>query len=188
MVKQSFEIMISELKIIEDKIDFSQVEDLAKAITLTDQVFTAGAGRSGEMMKCITKRLMHGNINAYVVGETTTPPANKGDLLIIGSGSGETESLSIIASKAKGLGVKVGLITTNPDSAIGKMADFIIRIPASTPKSAKENDTQVVVSKQPMANLFEHSLLLLGDSMAMAVGRLQEMSFDEMFARHANLE
>lgn len=56
-------------------------------------------------------RMMHMGIDAYVVGETVTANLEKGDLLIIGSGSGETKTLVSIAEKAKSLGGTVAAVT-----------------------------------------------------------------------------
>ena len=68
--------------------------------------------------------MMHMGIDAYVVGETVTANLEKGDLLIIGSGSGETKTLVAIAEKAKSLGGTVAAITISPESTIGELADM----------------------------------------------------------------
>jgi 6-phospho-3-hexuloisomerase len=106
-------------------------------------------------------------------------------LLLICSGSGETQSLVSMANKAKSLGVKLALITINPASTIGTLADIIVRIPAPSPKAAANND---FVSIQPMGNLFEQSLLLFLDMTVMLLMERKGMTSDEMFKRHANLE
>ena len=48
--------------------------------------------------------------NAHIVGEILTPPLAEGDLVIIGSGSGETKSLIHTAAKAKSLHGMVAVI------------------------------------------------------------------------------
>jgi 6-phospho-3-hexuloisomerase len=52
------------------------------------------------MVKAFAMCLMQMGIDAYVVGETVTPNLEKEDLLIIGSGSGETKSLVPVADPA----------------------------------------------------------------------------------------
>jgi len=175
-----------EIRDISGTIDEAMLKNTVEIIVKAPRVFTAGAGRAGAMMQCLTKRLMHIGIEAYVVGETTTPPARRGDLFLIGSGSGETESLVVLAGKAKKLGVSVHLITTNGSSTIGKMADSLLIIPASTPKSAVSGGG--VATVQPMANLFEQMLLICGDALSIEVAKQKGMDYDSMFARHANLE
>lgn len=68
-----------------------EADKLADHILSSNQIFTAGAGRSGLMAKSFAMRMMHLGLNAYIVGETLTPPLHDGDLVIIGSGSGETK-------------------------------------------------------------------------------------------------
>ncbi|MCG6198002.1 SIS domain-containing protein, partial [Anoxybacillus sp. LAT_38] len=68
---------------------------------------------------------------AYVVGETVTPTFEKDDLLIIGSGSGETKSLVSMATKAKSIGGAVAAVTIFPESTIGQLADLVITLPGS---------------------------------------------------------
>ena len=56
-------------------------------------------------------RLMHMGKQVYVVGEIVTPSIQQGDLLLIVSGSGETESLVAMAKKAKRLGATIATVT-----------------------------------------------------------------------------
>jgi len=186
MVTDNMQTIIQEISAISKKIDNSSLNEAVVRILSAKRVFTAGAGRAGAMMQCMTKRLMHIGLDAYVVGDTITPPAGKGDLLVMGSGSGETESLVVLAQKAKGLGVQLLLITTNPKSTIAESSDFVLVIPAGTPKSAAHGSA--AVSVQPMANLFEQMLLICGDAICIEVAREKGMDDDSMFARHANLE
>ena len=159
--------------------------ELVSVLSEHKTVFVAGAGRSGFMARGFVMRLMHMDYQSYVVGDTTTTAIKEGDLLLICSGSGETQSLVSMANKAKSLGVKVALITINPTSTIGSLADVIIRIPAPSPKAAANNDFESI---QPMGNLFEQSLLLFLDMIVMLLMESKGMTSDEMFKRHANLE
>merc|ERR1712093_748806 len=59
------------------------------------------------MAKSFAMRMMHMGFDAYVIGETVTPTFEKDDILIIGSGSGETKSLVMIAEKAKTISGKI---------------------------------------------------------------------------------
>ena len=185
MTKETILKIIDEISTAASQTDDLTCQKLIDSILTSNQVFSAGAGRSGELMKCFAKRLMHAELSSYVVGETVSPPAKKGDLLIIGSGSGETESLVIIAKKAKKLGVKLALITTNPKSTLAGLADIILEIKASTPKSTQSKES---LSFQPMANLFEQMLYLTTDAISMMVAKEKGLDYTKMFARHANLE
>jgi 6-phospho-3-hexuloisomerase len=102
---------------------------------------------------------------------------------VIGSGSGGTPSLVQYASRAKALNARLALITTAPNSPIGQQADVVVRIEAASPKVSG-----VRPSVQPMANLFEQSLLLLLDIVTIQLMHERGLTSEEMFRRHANLE
>ena len=163
----------------------ADAERMVDAVLSSDRIFVAGAGRSGFMARAFAMRLMHMGFGAYFVGDTVTPSIQSGDLLIVGSGSGETRSLVAAAGKAKEIGATVCLVSIFPQSSIGKIADFVVTVPASTPKSGAKT---LAVTIQPMGSLFEQTLLLFFDA---AVLRLMEKSGTnaaDMFTRHANLE
>ena len=141
-------------------ISTEEVDRLLTAVIEAPRVFVAGAGRSGLAVKAFAMRLMHMGRQVYVAGETVTPGVGAGDLLIVGSGSGETASLRTMVQRAKDVGAKVALVTIFPDSPIGKIADVVVTIPAPTPKSSSGGQP---VSIQPMGSLFEQSLLIFLD-------------------------
>jgi 6-phospho-3-hexuloisomerase len=124
-------------------------------------------------------------VNSYVVGETCTPNITAEGLLVICSGSGETKSLVNHATKAKEVGAKIALITINPQSTIGKMADVVVEISAPSPKSAKEGQ---IKSIQPMGSLFEQSEGLFMDIAILKLMEIKNMTSETMFGRHANME
>ena len=71
---------------------------------------------------------MHVNFEVYIVGDTTTPAFTDKDLLIVGSGSGETAGMINVASKAKKLGGKVALLTIREQSTLASLADLTVRL------------------------------------------------------------
>lgn len=162
-----------------------EAEQLVVAITGARRVFVAGAGRSGLAVRAFAMRLMHIGLSTYVVGEIVTPAVMPGDLLVIGSGSGATASLVKMAEKAKSLGARVALVTIVPDSAIGRLAELIVRIPAPTPKAEAARQFSSI---QPMGSLFEQSLLIFLDIVVLMVMKAAAVTSAAMFERHANLE
>ncbi|GAP22435.1 6-phospho-3-hexuloisomerase [Leptolinea tardivitalis] len=184
------EISLSILKELEGalkQIDPARAESLVDAILSAGRVFIAGTGRSGMMMRGLAMRLMHLGFNACVVGETITPAIQPGDLLIIGSGSGETATLTTIARKAKSIGARVALITIYPESTIGKLADLVVPIKAVTTKSREDSGA---TSIQPGGSMFEQSLLLFCDAMVIRIIEKKGItdSNSDLMKRHANLE
>lgn len=178
--------IIDELSRSVGTLDNAQLDSLEKRITDAGKIYVAGAGRSLLMIRGLAMRLMHMGYKAFVVGETVTPAAEAGDLLIIGSGSGETGSLISMAEKSKKLGVSVALITINPDSSIGKLADCVVRIDAATTKGPMAG----CKSMQLGGSLFEQSLLILCDALIIHMIKNRDLADAnaELMRKHANLE
>jgi 6-phospho-3-hexuloisomerase len=178
--------VLAEIAALAARLDRQQADSLVDALTGGGDVFVAGAGRSGLLLRCFVMRLMHMGRCVHMVGDVTTPSAHRGDTLFIGSGSGETGSLVSIAKKAKALGMTIALVTTNPASTIAGLADTVVVLPAPTPKNANGADS--VPSAQPMGTLFEQGMSLVLDCVIMLLMEREGLSSDAMFARHANLE
>ena len=167
------------------RISTDEAGRLVEIIIMSKKILVAGAGRSGLAMKAFAMRLAHMGFEVYVVGETVTPNFEETDLLLIGSGSGETGSLVSMAKKAKKIGGRLALITILPESSIGQLADMTVKIPAPTPKAS---GAEVWTSIQPMGSLFEQSLFIFLDIIILKL--MEEIANDStnMFKRHANLE
>ncbi|WP_339202030.1 6-phospho-3-hexuloisomerase [Peribacillus sp. FSL P2-0133] len=176
--------IIKELNRSVDLIANEEAEKLVNGILESKKVFVAGAGRSGFMAKSFAMRMMHMGIDSYVIGETVTPNFEKEDILIIGSGSGETKSLVSLAEKAKSIGGKIATVTIFPDSTIGQLADITIKLPGS-PKDQSEGDYKTI---QPMGSLFEQTLLLFYDAVILRFMEKKGLDTNNMYGRHANLE
>jgi 6-phospho-3-hexuloisomerase len=181
---------VEELRVLLGGVDTTQVRDLVEALDAARSVFVAGAGRSGLAMRGFAMRLMHMGIPAHVAGDVTSPAFASTDLLVVGSGSGATSTLVPLSEKAKKLGGRLALLTADPASAIGRVADVTVRIPAPTPKVGGPTAARAAVpaSVQPMASLFEQGLWILLDSCIMLLMAKKGMSTEQMFGRHANLE
>lgn len=177
--------VLGELERTLTMISPEETDQLVDRIVAAKKILVAGAGRSGLAVKAFAMRLMHMGFDAYVVGETVTPNFEATDLLLIGSGSGETGSLVQMATKAREIGGSIALITIFPRSTIGQLADITVRIPAPTPKVSTDTGW---TSIQPMGSLFEQSLFIFLD---LTILRLMDRAAKDsgtMFKRHANLE
>lgn len=182
-----FKEILQELDDVLNLVSAEETENLIRLMLSAEQLFIAGTGRSGFMMRAFAMRLMHLGFPAFVVGETTTTSMKQHDLLIIGSGSGATGSMTVISQRAKELGARLALITIFPESSIGQQADVIVTIPAQRPL-LDVDATSGAVSKQPMASLFEQSLLLFLDALIMKLMDRKGIEEQSMYLRHANLE
>ncbi|OON42026.1 6-phospho 3-hexuloisomerase [Izhakiella australiensis] len=178
--------IIEELKSDAQLIERQSVDRLAQLVHSASRVFVAGAGRSGFAARAFANRLMHLGYSVFFVGEPTTPSIRQGDLLVIGSGSGETASLVSMAKKAKAEGANIATLTIYPDHSIGKMASVSIRIPGVTKKSTEGSGK--ASSVQPSGSSFEQLSWLIYDSIIVDLKALSGQNDDQMYYRHANLE
>jgi 6-phospho-3-hexuloisomerase/3-hexulose-6-phosphate synthase/6-phospho-3-hexuloisomerase len=174
-------------RLILDKIDgILDATDVAYDQQLTDfvdragRIFLAGAGRSALVARFFAMRLMHGGYDVYVVGEIVTPSLKKGDLLIVISGSGETETMIAFAKRAKELGAEIVLISAKDDSTLGDLANTII--PIGLP------DLYGKVIGMPMGTVFELSTLIFLEAVISHIIHEKGIAEEEMRSRHANLE
>lgn len=159
---------------------------LVKTIMEANHIFGAGAGRSGVAMRGFINRLMHLGKSVSLVGDISTPHTKEGNLLIIGSGSGETESLVALANKAKKNNVKIALVTMDPNSTIGKLSDVVVVLPGVSPKL--KNAGMDITSIQPMGSAFEQISFLIYDGVILELMEKMDETTDTMFSRHADLE
>ncbi|MGB3254711.1 6-phospho-3-hexuloisomerase [Buttiauxella gaviniae] len=176
--------IIQEISQTLDGVSPDSINQLIEKIEHADKVFFVGVGRVLLSLEAIAKRLAHLGIKTYVVGQITEPAITSNDLLIVGSGSGESMFPLGIARKAKSFNASIVHIGSNPESTMRQYADLFIRIPVQTKLSQPDE----VTSLQPMTSLFEQSLLLLGDSVALMLIEKQNIDMHNLWQFHANLE
>jgi 3-hexulose-6-phosphate synthase/6-phospho-3-hexuloisomerase len=153
---------------------------LTRLLDRSSRIFIAGAGRSGLIAKFFSMRLMHGGYEVYVVGEIVTPSISRGDLLIVISGSGETETMMAFTKRAKEQGATIALISTKSSSSIGDLSDVVFQI--GSPEQYRK------VVGMPMGTTFELSTLLLLEATISHVIHTKKIPEEQMRIRHANLE
>ena len=178
------EEIIEECRTTLAKVKPEQVEELITAIFNAEKVFFTGVGRVKLSLDAMAKRLAHLGIHTVCVGQITEPAITPQDLLVVGSGSGESLIPVAIAKKAKEKGAKVAYLGANAQSTVAKLADVTVRIPAQT-KLYLPDETE---SHQPMTSLFEQCLLLLGDTIAKMIIEEKKIEMKKLWQFHANLE
>ena len=178
------EAVLAEVSEALRRIDPGEAEAFIAALTKADQIFAVGVGRVGLSLSAMVKRLNHIGFRAWMVGDLSEPAATPDDLLIIGSGSGESAIPAAIARVAREKGARIAYIGSNPDSSAGRLADVKVRIPVRT----KLNLPDEMASEQIMSSLFEQTLLLFADAAALAYSRNRGLNLKDLWNRHANLE
>ena len=178
--------VLSELEACVSQVSVGSLDQALALIESAPRIFVAGAGRSGLCMRALGMRLMHLEKTVYVVGEMTTPGIAAKDLLILGSGSGQTASLLTMARQARNREAKTLLFTTDASSPIAELANQLVLVPA--PSLGMNAGEREQMSIQPMGTLFEQSLFILCDSLILRMMRQSEVSVAQMLERHANLD
>lgn len=182
--KSARKLVIKECDIALSKISENEIQQLIKLLFEADKVFFIGVGRVKLELEAFAKRLAHLGIKTHIVGDINEPAMTNKDILIVGSGSGESLVPVAIAKKAKSIGGKIVHIGSNPQSSLAPITDLMVRIPVQT-KLYLEDE---IVSNQPMSSLFEQSLLLLGDAVAAMIVAQKNIKLKKLWEYHANLE
>lgn len=182
MLRENLQIIVKELTKACDGYDETDDLKILESILGSGKIFVAGAGRSGYIMRCFAMRLVHLGLPAYVIGDTEIIAAGQGDLLIIGSGSGETKTLQVYVDKAIQLNMKTMIFTCNQDSTLARKSELVCAV------RAQSKFQKGLTSLQPMGSLFEQMLLLLTDSLILELARRLEVDFEQLKNRHSNLE
>ncbi len=191
---------LSLVKYLEAALDFipeGELESLIKLLETTrregKRVFVVGVGRSSLVGRAFAMRLMHLGFHAYVVGETVTPAARAGDLLIAISGSGRSAAVVAAAEVAKSVGVRIVALTSYPDSPLARVADMVVTIPGRTKVSHEDRweARQLLGLHEPLAPLgtqFELVAQVVLDSVISELMDRLGIEEEEMLEQHANVE
>src|SRR5512138_1871344 len=102
---------------------------LADELESAARTFVFGAGRSGLVARSFGMRLMHAGLPVYIPGDTITPAAAAGDLVVAISCTGTTGVTCYIVERAKSLGAKVIFLTADKDARILSVTDKAFIIP-----------------------------------------------------------
>ncbi|WP_419592850.1 6-phospho-3-hexuloisomerase [Thiolapillus sp.] len=178
--KENQRLVIDKIAEILDATDDTYADKMTAMLDEARRIFISGAGRSKLVGNFFAMRLMHGGYDVSVVGEITTPSIQKGDLLIIISGSGETEQLIAFTKRARDIGAKIVLISAKSDSTIGDLADAVFQIGIS--------ELYGKVKGMPMGTVFELSTLCFLEALISHIIWEKGIPEEEMKTRHANLE
>ncbi|MUK01346.1 6-phospho-3-hexuloisomerase [Vibrio cholerae] len=182
-VPASLTLIQDELAGAADGLQEAQLAALVTEIQQARRVFVTGGGRSGLALRMHAMRLMHLGLTVHVVGETTTPAIESGDLLIVASGSGTTAGAVAAAETAVSVGSRVVALTTDGESTLAGLASRVVVIPA-----AQKTDHAGTASRQYSGSLFEQALLLVLDATFHTLWKVDGSPAEDLWPRHANLE
>lgn len=175
---------LGDLRKVFASLDPKAVDEAVAAIAGADKIALHGVGREGLQMRGFAMRLFHLGCQASVVGDMTTPPVGRGDLLIVSAGPGEFSTILALMGVARKSGARTLVITAQPDGAAARAADIVLFVPAQT----MADDRGAAVSVLPMGSLYEGALFLLFEQMIVALRERLGVSAEAMRANHTNLE
>ena len=193
-VQNMMSLMASRIDSIAQQISSEEVDAFLQAILTAKRIYVMGAGRSGLVAKSFAMRLMHTGFTAYVVGETITPAVGPGDLIIGFSGSGNTKTIADIAETAKSLGAEFALVSSNPESRMGKLADYVIKIETQRDPvtcDAHEYEIRQMLGEHrsfaPLGTIFETTSLVFGDAAISTLMDMKKIEEVDLKRRHTNI-
>jgi Predicted sugar phosphate isomerase involved in capsule formation len=97
--------------------------------------------------------------------------------------------------QAKEIGGRISLVTSNPDSPIGKISNSIVIIENyrdNIPDESKEYDTRQMLGEHksfaPLGTLFETAEMTFCDAVISRLMEITQTDESELKGRHANIE
>ncbi len=165
-------------------IDGDQFEAAVSEICIAKRIALYGVGREGLQIKGLAMRLFHLGLKSAVVGDMTTPPVEKGDLLIVSAGPGDFSTVSALIGVAKAAEARVLVVTAQPSGMAAAKADVVLHVPAQTMASDQGETTSVL----PMGSLYEGALYVAFELLVLAVRDKLGVRPAAMRANHTNLE
>lgn len=173
--------LANTLKDVLMSIDDNELHTFADALLEAKRVYVAGWGRAGNCIRILSMNCSQIGLKTHIVGDNSTPSIHEGDILVIGSGSGETDTIKILADQCKEHGAKLGLISHNRDSYIGRLADYQIYIPSPAIED-KEN--------APICDLltFYQTEIMVNDILMSIMMEKKGVTTEDVIRNHNNLE
>lgn len=197
MLKAAAEEIIEGIKRCIQELNMKEVERLIELLigAKEKKIFIVGIGRSGFVARAFALRLMNLGFNVYFLGETITPAAEKGDLLIAISGTGATKMVLTASTAAKEIGATVIAITSFPESPLGQMADLVVTVKGRTkmgwPREEDYLARQIMGEREPLTPLgsvFENNCMVFLDSLIVELMHRLGRTEEDLKRRHATIE
>ncbi len=161
----------------------AEVDKLCDELLKARRIACYGVGREGLMMRALCMRLMHLGLDAYVVGDMTTPALGAGDLLVVSAGPGYFSTVKALQDVAHEAGARTVVVTAQPAGEVPAAADAVIHIRAQTMADDKGGKSVL-----PMGSLYEAAMLVFFDIVSIVLRERTGQAIEGMRSRHTNLE
>jgi 6-phospho-3-hexuloisomerase len=177
-------IVLAEVERVFASTDFSGESAFLEDVCAARQIVCVGAGRVGLALAGFAKRLRHLGKDAFWIEDQSVPRMGKGDLMVVGSGSGATKSIVGLAEIALGQDLRIALLTATRESPLSQMAHAAVVLNCPS----KNSEAGSIKSQQPMTTLFEQAAQIYLDSVVLDLMAMLSVSADEMEMRHNVIE
>lgn len=190
-----YQAMMEEHRQVFERLDMSELKVFIDAIVGANRIFVMGGGREGISCRSFAMRLAHLGKQTHWIWDDTTVAMGNGDLFIVSEGNGNVGMFAYVLEQASKTGAKIAMLTGLPEAEqVKKYADLVLFIrstvymgeTANKPGALKQHD--VVPTLQPMGNQYEQHLYMLLDIIAVLVKDEMGQTFEDMKARHRNIE
>ncbi|MFT7618064.1 MAG: 6-phospho-3-hexuloisomerase [Planctomycetota bacterium] len=161
-MKEQLSRYLLHLGVIFDSLDVAPINEFSAKAAKRQKLFVGGFGRTGLILKSFAVRMNRLNLPTFVLLGTSAPPIEAGDLVLIGSGSGTTETTLATAKEVQRRSAELTAITGNLLSPLGQIADHRILIPPFLPPDLA-SDVDVT---SPVQAGFEQALNLILDAIS----------------------
>ena len=123
-------------------------------------------------------------LDTHVVGDMTTPPVGKGDILMVSAGPGYFSTVAALMGVAHSAGARTVCFTAQPEEKVPHSADLVVVLPAQT----MADDTTRPTSFLPMGSLYEGVQYLFFEYLVLVLKDHLGIAGEQMRANHTNLE
>ncbi len=173
-----------------DSISDSTLQDIVSLILDAEQIYVLGIGHSGMFGRILSMKLNHIGLKAFTIFDEINPPLTENDLLIAISQSGGTATVVTIAEKAKKLGGKILGVTSNENSALGRISDGLLKIDRHADDVSFEGLAPIGDKKNQnlLGVLFGFNIYILFYTLVIELAKKREETPDSINMRHANLQ
>lgn len=190
-----YKSMLEEHNQVFEKLDMGELNTFLDAIISANRIFVMGGGREGISCRGFAMRLAHLGKPTHWLWDDTTVAMGKGDLFIVSEGSGNVGMFRYILEQAKKTGVTIAMLTGLPEAYSAKRyADLLLFIHSTVYLGNTQDDPNfvaqrdVVPTTQPMGNQYEQHLYMLLDIVAVLLKDRMGQTYEQMEARHRNVE
>ncbi|MFX1508670.1 MAG: SIS domain-containing protein [Promethearchaeota archaeon] len=180
---------------IQTNIDFlrknqKMVVDFVDAIENTARrggcIFVVGSGRSAMVGQMFQTRLEHLNVPVYfVTNSRSVPHLDKGDLVLVISGSGRTGIVKAIIESYLDQNPHIISITSYPESWIGRMSDLVVKLQGRTKVDLARKEKGEDASLTPEGTQFEIASAVFLDGVIAELVKRFNKSHDDLIAAHS---